>query len=266
MAAIGPDEIRTLEQIRQRLQTLNSSITALQTNFYEVQPLPTWCVFITQDLDVVSQALISLARSSLQSHSGLISNNLQAVAKQLADNQQLLSSLVAYPLPQYPKSQAHLLEHLLRTKLEPEVEEWVEKGQEIAQKASKERYSGLSEPARDELWQWAPIAANDEIRKQNWGGDYTMAEKQSGIENVVTGLRRELQEPPDPEEQDEVEGADESEEADDDEEDVVEIRRKPNAPGLEFDLSTAKRPTSQMPIENIFRFMVTGNTAPGRPP
>ncbi len=42
MAELGPDEIRTLEQIRQRLQTLNSSLTALQTNFYEVQPLPTW--------------------------------------------------------------------------------------------------------------------------------------------------------------------------------------------------------------------------------
>ena len=44
MAALGPDEIRTLEQIRQRLQTLNSSLNALQTNFYEAQPLPTWYV------------------------------------------------------------------------------------------------------------------------------------------------------------------------------------------------------------------------------
>ena len=43
MAAIGPDEIRTLEQMRQRLQTLNGSLSALLTNFYEVQPLPTWC-------------------------------------------------------------------------------------------------------------------------------------------------------------------------------------------------------------------------------
>jgi Mediator of RNA polymerase II transcription complex subunit 8 len=42
MAAIGPDEIKTLEQIRQRLQTLNSSLTALLTNFYEAQPLPAW--------------------------------------------------------------------------------------------------------------------------------------------------------------------------------------------------------------------------------
>ncbi|ERF71289.1 hypothetical protein EPUS_03443 [Endocarpon pusillum Z07020] len=204
--------------------------------------------------------------SSLQSHSGLISSNLQAVAKQLADNQQLLSSLVAYPLPQYPSAQAHLLEHLLRTKLEPEVEEWVEKGQEIAQHHSQGRYKGLSESDRDELWRWAPLAANDEIRKQNWEGDYTMAEKESGIEHVETGLKRELQEPLDADDHDHGEDGAESDEADDDEEDIVEIRRKPNAPGLEFDLSTAKRPTTQMSIENIFRFMVTGSTAPGRPP
>ena len=43
MATLEPDEIKTLEQIRQRLQTLNSSLTALQANFYDVLPLPTWC-------------------------------------------------------------------------------------------------------------------------------------------------------------------------------------------------------------------------------
>ena len=93
-----------------------------------------------------------------------------------------------------------------------------------------------------------------------------MAEKESGIEHVETGLKRELQEPPDADDHDHGEDGEDSDEADDDEEDIVEIRRKPNALGLEFDLSTAKRPTTQMPIENIFRFMVTGDTAPSRPP
>lgn len=188
------------------------------------------------------------------------------MAKQLADNQQLLSSLVAYPLPKYPSTQAHLLEHLLRTKLEPKVEEWVESGHEIARKSSQGRHRRLSDSDRDELWQWAPVAANDEIRKQNWGGDYTMAEKQSGIDNVKTGLTRVLQEPPEPDEHDDGEGVEESAEEDEEEEDIVEIRRKPNAPGLEFDVSTRKRSTPQMPIENILRFMVTGSTALWRPP
>lgn len=128
------------------------------------------------------------------------------------------------------------------------------------------RRAGISDSARDDLWQWAPIAANDEIRRQNWGGDYTMAEKESGIENVETGLKRVLQEPPDPDEQDDGEGVEESDEGDDDEEEVIEVRRKPNAPGLTFDLSTAKRSTPQMAVENVFRFMMTGNTTLGRPP
>lgn len=159
-----------------------------------------------------------------------------------------------------------MLEHILRTKLEPEVEEWVEKGQEIANKNGQDRYKGVSDPDRDQLWQWAPIAANDEIRKQNWGGDYTMAEKESGIENIKTGLKRELLEPPDTDDHDDGEGVEESDDADDKEEDIVEIRRKPNAPGLEFDLSTAKRPATQMPLGSIFRFMMTGSMIPGRPP
>lgn len=201
---------------------------------------------------------------------------MQAVAKQLTDNQQLLSSLVAFPLPQYPSSQAQLLEHLLRTKLEPEVAEWADQGLEAAHHTTGKRNPGLSEARRDELWQWAPIAANDEIRKQHWGGDYTMAEKQSGIENVQTGLTRELQEPPDHDEQDDGYGGEDSEEEEeegdedvneDEDEDLVEVRRKPNAPGLEFNLSTTpKRSVTQMPIENILRFMVTGSTAPARPP
>ena len=56
MAAIGPDEIRTLEQMRQRLQTLNGSLGSLLTNFYEAQPLPTWYEFhyiIQKELDHV---------------------------------------------------------------------------------------------------------------------------------------------------------------------------------------------------------------------
>lgn len=252
MGTLGPDEIKSLEQVRQRLQTLNSSLGALQTDFYETQPLPTW--------------------SSLQSHCGLISSNLQAVAKLLADNQQLLSSLVAYPLPQFPSAQAHLLEHLLRTKLEPEVEDWVEKGQEIVQTTSLGRTIALSEAERDELWQWAPIAANDEIRKQNWGGDYTMAEKELGVENVVTGLKRQLQEPPDPDEQDDGDGVedeegDEEEDGDDADDDViVEVRRRPNASSLESASSTTKRSAPTMPVEKIFRFMVTGNATTAQPP
>ena len=42
-----------------------------------------------------------------------------------------------------------------------------------------------------ELWEWAGVAANEEARKHEWGGDYTAEEIEGGIENVVTGLRDE---------------------------------------------------------------------------
>ena len=42
-----------------------------------------------------------------------------------------------------------------------------------------------------ELWEWAGITANEQARKHEWGGDYTLAETEAGIENVVTGLQDE---------------------------------------------------------------------------
>lgn len=42
-----------------------------------------------------------------------------------------------------------------------------------------------------ELWEWAGIAANEQARKHEWGGDYTAEEIEGGIENVVTGLNDE---------------------------------------------------------------------------
>ena len=42
-----------------------------------------------------------------------------------------------------------------------------------------------------ELWEWAGVAANEQARKHEWGGDYTLVEIEGGIENVVTGLKDE---------------------------------------------------------------------------
>ena len=42
-----------------------------------------------------------------------------------------------------------------------------------------------------ELWEWAGMAANEQARKHEWGGDYTAEEIEGGVENVVTGLRDE---------------------------------------------------------------------------
>ena len=52
-------------------------------------------------------------------------------------------------------------------------------------------YGGRGRDEVRELWEWAGITANEQARKHEWGGEYTLAEMEAGIENVVTGLKDE---------------------------------------------------------------------------
>lgn len=83
-----------------------------------------------------------------------------------------------------------MLNQLLRKKLEPHVEDWVEDGRLAGEGLAKED-GGRARDELIELWEWAGMAANEQARKHAWGGDYTAAEIEGGIENVVTGLRDE---------------------------------------------------------------------------
>lgn len=182
--------------------------------------------------------------------------------------------MVVFPLPQFPgRTQEHILQQMLRTKLEPNVEDWVERGQEVAQTASKSSLPGLSDTDLDQLWEDAPPVASEKGRKQQWGNDYTLAEVEMGVQNVRTGLKRELVLPPtnedegaldDDDEEEDYDEEDDADEDDDDKMDVVEVRRKSGAPGLEYGVST-KTAVTQMPLENTFRFMMTGMSGPTVP-
>src|SRR2546423_1981602 len=216
------------------------------------------------------------SRASLQSHSALISDNLKNVSDQLEEHQELLNSTVVYPLPQFPgRTQEHILQQLLRTKLEPEVSDWVEMGQDIAQAVSKDSLHRLSDNDLDQLWEWAPQDASQEGIKQKWGADYTLAEIQAGVERVATGLKRELKIPEDDDNEETVEGDDEEEEEEEEEEDgdvdeeddgvdrdkvdVIEVRRKPGSSGLHHEAVDQPPSAPPMPLENVFRFMTTGS-------
>lgn len=196
-------------------------------------------------------------RSSLQTQASIISNNLLSVSEHLSENQALLGSLVAYPGPSYPgRTQSNTLEQLLRTKLDPRVEDWVARGRKAGDSALHEA-GGLSEAQLAELWRWAPVEANQEARKRNWGGNFTLEEKSLGVQNVVTGLRMQL------EEEEGEEGREEEEEEEvDDEMEVVGVRRRSGAgSGLEFDIAAAthQRPTGPVvPLNETLRYMTTG--------
>ena len=117
------------------------------------------------------------------------------------------------------------------------------------------------------MWAWAPGEANARARKQTWGADYTLEEKQKGVENCATGLRRDLIEPPDHDPADEGRDDDDEEEEEyeatdeeDEDDSAMDIETKQpttenkESPGIRLDLPT----TDLMPLNMLHKFMTTG--------
>ncbi|KAL4782462.1 mediator complex, subunit Med8 [Aspergillus varians] len=199
MTTPSPDQIKTLEQSRQRLVQLTHSLGSLITSLNQSDPLPSW--------------------PSLQSQASIISSNLQSLSTQLSENHDLLRSISAYPSPEFPtRTHANTLEQLLRTKLDPRVEDWVARGRKADTVSSSAASSagglgmigggggnGLSKEDLAALWEWAPFEANSEARRRNWGGNFTLEERERGVQSVAAelGLRRVLEDDEDSEEEEE---------------------------------------------------------------
>ncbi|KAJ5810252.1 uncharacterized protein N7503_002470 [Penicillium pulvis] len=246
MSTLSQDQIKVLEQSRQRLVQLTRSLGSLIASLNQSDPLPQW--------------------SSLQSQASIISNNLISVSKHLSEHSDLLSTLVAYPGPEYPgRTQANTLEQLLRTKLDPRVEDWVARGRVAGTDPTQApvfnmtaENKPLSEAELSELWEWAPFEANQEARRRNWGGNFTLEEREGpgGIQGVVTGLKRQLEDDEgdsDEEEDDDEEGEDEME--------VIGVHRKSGGgSGLEYDIAVhhAHAVEPVVPLGEILRYMTTG--------
>ena len=274
MANLNADDVHALEQLRQRLQQLYTSLNSLQINIGQSDTLPPW---YTHTQSLASHSHSSLTpyllhyRSSLQSQFSIISNNFQGLSKQLSQYHDLYASTVAFPLPTFPgRTQDVVLQQLLRTRLEPAVDDWIEHGQTVAQEILYPDPSGGPTKELPQLWEWAPIAASEEAQKQKWGADYTLAEIESGIENVVTGLKRILTIP---EEADSDEAEDDDEEDEDDEDDGEEDENEDvEMAGLGVNVKsvdtgpqitdTAGQHNPPMILDNIFRYMMQGAVPP----
>jgi len=118
----------------------------------------------------------------------ILFQNLASVSAHLTTHAPLLNAMAIYPLPSFPgREQENLLQQLVRKKLDPSVEDWVEQGRREGEEIAAMNDGG---GARDitELWKWAGPAANDQATEQKWGGDYTLEEIEGGMENVTTGL------------------------------------------------------------------------------
>lgn len=146
----------------------------------------------------------------------------------------MLSSISALPAPEFPtKTHGNTLEQLLRTKLDPRVEDWVARGRKadiptststaafgsgfgsssappfqiggVGAGGSGGEGQGLSEGDLAALWEWGPVEANAEARRRNWGGNFTLEERERGLQSVVEemGLKRVLEDDEESEEEDE---------------------------------------------------------------
>ena len=175
-------------------------------------------------------------RESLTASAAILQKSLETIQKLADENSELFQRIVVHPSTNFPgRNQEHILLQLLRKKLEPEVESWVEDARSVARASgldpsklasSQQRTNGYDDDDddyRDEEEdapsdpfneQWADMfqVSMDSIRDylMNQANEpYTVAEREMGIENVRTGLKRSLEEEEDSEEEDEDEDEDE---------------------------------------------------------
>ena len=91
------------------------------------------------------------------------------------------------------------------------------------------------------------MAANEQARRHEWGGDFTVEEMEGGVENVDTGLKRKF---------DAEEESDEEEEEkkgeDDEMSDVKDDRDGRSGEGVQ------EIERNALPMEALLRFLVKG--------
>jgi mediator of RNA polymerase II transcription subunit 8, fungi type len=182
-----------------------------------------------------------------------------------------LKSLHAYPLPSFPGHEKEgVLQMLLRKKLEPQAEKWVAQysspkdGESTNGVENGAPEGGMKSQDYAKLWDWAGETVSHLHMEfmDDMESDYTMAEKEQGIENVVTGLKRKLNVglgDDDSDEEDEDEDEDvEKEEKEKEEAKMETVASEPPSvaePGVDPSLPPMK-------LEMVLKFMTTGQLPP----
>ncbi|KAK3904751.1 mediator of RNA polymerase II transcription subunit 8 [Staphylotrichum tortipilum] len=215
---MAPEELKQLELLRSRFSQLTRSIQSLRQSVLNSNPLP--------------------SRDSLQASVAILQQNIRTLQELATENAGLFQRLAVHPSTNFPgRTQEHILLSLLRKKLEPDVESWVEEARETAHVAGldasklsagmRERGEhdyddedtyGMDEddaPSDPFTEQWADMHdifmqslqqyVTVQVKKK-----YTVEEQAMGVENVRTGLRQPLVDSDDEEDEDEEE--DEAEE------------------------------------------------------
>ncbi|KAK0101296.1 mediator of RNA polymerase II transcription subunit 8 [Cadophora gregata] len=241
-AFLNQEDVKVLENLRQRIFQLTNNIASLKSDVMRSNPLPPW--------------------NSLQTSASILASNIETLTSLMSKNAELLNKTVVYPSTNYPgRTQEGILTELLRKKLEPGVETWVDEARATQASVAETK---TNEKDETELLEWVRAWIGPRIIRyiKKDQGNYTLEERKLGRENVNTGLRREFPEEDEPDEED-----DEEEEDDDDDEEMEDVGvavtsvRRSSVGEVEFGLSEVKKvdPNAKMRnIEDILRFATTG--------
>ena len=175
---------------------------------------------------------------------------------------QFLKEAHALPLTNFPgPSQEGMLGQLLRKKLDPSVEDWIRENTTKTQagpevNGGESHDGGLRNEELRDLWSSAAAISNGIVRPMYeedgpFSDDYTIAEREAGVENVVTGLKRNL----------DRESEDDEDDYDDFEEDQME-HVMPNVEAANKPEEGIDPSLPPMPLDSVLRFITTG-TVPG---
>ena len=173
----------------------------------------------------------------------------------MSENHETLSSTLTFPLPSFlvGADTEGVLGNVLRSKPDPLAEDWIKIGEKPVSD-ERENQLRLTDSDQQQLWQWAPEAAQDEAKRQPWGDDYTLEEIEAGVENVNTGLRRHLEDGDDDDDDDEEDDDDDGN-GDEGDNEAMDVDNKVATTTSAPEATPA---VPLMPVESIHRFMTTG--------
>ncbi|KAJ8115979.1 hypothetical protein ONZ43_g4543 [Nemania bipapillata] len=199
MASLGlsQEELKAVEQTRQRLSQLSASINSLMNDTLFSNPLP--------------------SVESLEASADILNRNVRAVLEIMTQNNDIFTRVAIHPSTNFPgRTQEHLLLQLLRKKADPEVETAMEAGSKTladmpfpgrAGSGAASIQDNEKEEALAEIWNDASEACQERITEyvMNEEGDYFTAEEHEiGMENVRTGLQRSFDDEYEDEEEEEM--------------------------------------------------------------
>ncbi|TKA75053.1 hypothetical protein B0A55_05990 [Friedmanniomyces simplex] len=182
--ALDKDQVNALDRLRGQLSVAAKQLGSSRENLARGDPLQPW--------------------ESLQGDVHFIVQNIAAVQDTLEQHREFLTSLHAYPLPNFPgHTHEGLLQNLLRKKLDVAPEDWVAqyskpRTQHDADGMLGERVSddGLDSADYQELW--SSVAKENTpyarafVKDGAFKDAYTIAEREAGVATVTTGLKRNL--------------------------------------------------------------------------